>query len=63
MSALARAFADADPKLVEAAPYLLSSLESVTRCLAWHIQQGHGVAMDQSVLDIAIATIEEAKGH
>lgn len=41
---------------------LLAALREVTRCLAWHVDNGRGVAMDAKAVTDARAAIARAEG-
>lgn len=49
--------------LIAAAPELLAALAEVTRCLAWHVDNGRGVAMDAKAVTDARAAIARAEGR
>lgn len=53
--------AEANARLIAAAPELLEALQAVTRCLAWHEEQ-HGVGMDRKAVESARSAITKATG-
>lgn len=57
------AIEDSYASLIAAAPDLLAALAEVTRCLAWHVDNGRGVAMDAKAVTDARAAIAKAEGR
>ena len=47
-------------KIRERMEELEGAFREVTRCLAWHVEQGRGVAMDAKAVRDALAVLEAA---